>query len=853
MGRIYYYSMIAVCAVFLTGCFSGFESSPPSELDGSSVFANDRYKISIDLPEGTLFRQGDRIILISTFSGPQDIVLRYDWQKQNADQSWRNLNLNSSTLMFLDLQSEDAGSYRVQVSFTLERYGEVTIYSNPVNIALDAQDPTPDPDAGYFQVIIAGGSQVFLDNVSDRASINISDLAAYNFEAVFPGLTFDAIRYSFSTGHSRTEQYSPYAACGDASGVFRDCVRDQGITGIYELTASAMLNGAVVSSIKVNVTHQPTTTPPPPSADCGNLANGSSESRTMYQTDVVQAPSICVSEVQTRTCGNGTLSAWSPNNYTFSSCSVRPSSGGGGGGGYDPTVGWTQIPTTSSTQLNYVSSRSGNDSNSGTMQSPLATFGAAFSRLSDGGTQGMVLLRNDEQFLNSDAFMKPDGTAAAPHVIAGYGSGTCPRMDDTFFRSHHGSGNSDGTLNLAIIGLCFHATQKDPSSSNFNVNTSESSGIGLIATLDNILIEGVNVRYGYINLQNNPNNVTVRRSVITDNYSTTGHSQGMYTNALNGFLLEESILDHNGWLIQQASRGANEKAGGQATMFNHNTYYTNARNVTMRNNVFMRPSSIQNKFTSNSNTGSDVINSENVTVEDNFYYDGEVMISAGGNTDHGTGPRFKNYRINNNVFTEAGTSRPTNRVLSWGIDVNDWDGGEVRNNILTNFVPGNSWYVNLKGHTSNVTVDGNILYNGNSRAFGSGGLLRITAQVRNLTVTNNHIQAPNSDEVLISLDPASVGQVRFSGNVYYSADPRPFRIGSTRLTFDEWRQRTGDTSEFRRISYPNPGRTFSGYASTQGMTLNQVYSHVRTLSKNNWETKISADAINKYFRAGFGR
>jgi len=57
-------------------------------------------------------------------------------------------------------------------------------------------------------------------------------------------------------------------------------------------------------------------------ADCGGTAHGGVESRLRYKDGSVAFGSICVSEMQTRVCSNGTFSTWS-GNYENYACSVQ--------------------------------------------------------------------------------------------------------------------------------------------------------------------------------------------------------------------------------------------------------------------------------------------------------------------------------------------------------------------------------------------------------------------------------------------------------------------------------------------------------------------------------------------------
>jgi hypothetical protein len=61
--------------------------------------------------------------------------------------------------------------------------------------------------------------------------------------------------------------------------------------------------------------------PNPSLASCQGVAHGATETRTMFQNASVPAGSLCVSEVQTRTCNNGSFSAFS-GSFAAASCAV---------------------------------------------------------------------------------------------------------------------------------------------------------------------------------------------------------------------------------------------------------------------------------------------------------------------------------------------------------------------------------------------------------------------------------------------------------------------------------------------------------------------------------------------------
>lgn len=57
-------------------------------------------------------------------------------------------------------------------------------------------------------------------------------------------------------------------------------------------------------------------------ASCDNIAHGGSQSRIMYSQATVEYGQSCTSQAQTRTCDNGTFTAWS-GNFQFDNCIVE--------------------------------------------------------------------------------------------------------------------------------------------------------------------------------------------------------------------------------------------------------------------------------------------------------------------------------------------------------------------------------------------------------------------------------------------------------------------------------------------------------------------------------------------------
>jgi len=191
------------------------------------------------------------------------------------------------------------------------------------------------------------------------------------------------------------------------------------------------------------------------------------------------------------------------------------------------------------------------------------------------------------------------------------------------------------------------------------------------------------------------NNISLINNQILNAYSfpDKGHSQGFYGEGINGLTILGNIFDHNGW---------NESFDDNATIFNHNIYLSDCNNILIEENYIENASSIGLKFAS---SGSD--KSNNIQVINNKFFFGEVGISMGGNAK---GPnRFVNILIESNSFDEIGSTQPTHRSLSWGIDAFDIKDGIIKDNKFFN-TPNfdNTFLVRLGSDNNNVTEKNNV-------------------------------------------------------------------------------------------------------------------------------------------------
>ena len=425
--------------------------------------------------------------------------------------------------------------------------------------------------------------------------------------------------------------------------------------------------------------------------------------------------------------------------------------------------------------------------------------------------------------------------------------------------------------NVAITGIRFWAHTRDTEGPYF-VSYEGSQGFGFFSRdigdprqVRDILIEDCHFHSytnnslvsHYSNGGETLTNFIMRRSIISGNYSINSHSQGLGFGSgsqplLPAILLEENLFDHNGWRVQRYAEVQNDRTDGQATMYNHNTYFSSASGIIFNRNIFMRASSMGNKWTSISPGAS-----EGIVLDNNLYIDGEIGISMGGNT---LGPlRFKNIVIRDNVFTDIGRSRPTNRNLSWGLEVKDWDNGLVHKNLFVNQSSSdvaNTYGLQMDAETSmrEVVISSNTI--ANLYAENNASTLRLLNgnNVENVHIVDMTIHS-NVSNPAVKLNSRGY---TFSGtNHYYtqSIHEARFQVAGSSTDLVGWKKTTGDIgATLGAPSFSEPNRTLETYIEllNLGTAYKDFINAVYEQSRSNWNPALTAGSINEWFRQGFG-
>ncbi len=453
-------------------------------------------------------------------------------------------------------------------------------------------------------------------------------------------------------------------------------------------------------------------------------------------------------------------------------------------------------------------------------------------------------------------------------VYASYGEGNRPELRTGFAP---GISNLQIT-NVIVSGIKFWAHVRDDEGPHFESFASGSPGFNFYnghgKPVLNVLIEDCffrsykgNVITGIIDAGRVPmEKIVLRRNIFSRNYSNSSHSQGLFYNGsgeTNGttVLLEGNVFDHNGWRIQRTTAGMTPD-DGQATFFNHNTYFANAKGVLFYGNIFLRGASIGTKWTANEGPDS----SRDIALIDNLYIDGEIGISIGGNA---TGPlRFKNIMISNNVFSNIGKSKPTNRTLSWGVDVKDWDGGEVKENLflhqkdteITNLF---AIRLNTESESRNIAITNNKVFGLTGKPKAKLELLKISGEgtASNITISSNYMY-DSGNTAVVSYNGES--GYTFSKNYYMSNNANGNWFYSdkmkTSLDIEGWRSNFENDAElFELSSWPEPTRDVDTYINMlgKGNSIDDFIILLYEQSRNNWNPNLTAPFVNRWIRQGF--
>jgi hypothetical protein len=360
--------------------------------------------------------------------------------------------------------------------------------------------------------------------------------------------------------------------------------------------------------------------------------------------------------------------------------------------------GWTHVVPAPNTQIIYVSSSTGNDSNSGTEAAPVKTIEQAKSMFTSDHPAWLLLKAGDTFYETFGNWEWPGTSADTPSIIGSYGTGARPvvKSGATAALLFTGGLTVPEASHIYVMGLDFYANVRDPSSPDFSDPTSTPDGITMMRGGTDLLIENCRFRFYATNLviqgYDAPlSNFTLRRSVITDAYVPLADSQGIYMYNVRGWTIEENVFDHNGWNATVA--------GAEPTIYNHNLYIDSVNpGGTVRNNIVAN------------GAASGIMDRAGGIVTDNLVVNNPVSIIVGNSYDIAT----EATQVLNNVIL-AGSDILSNPIQwrGYGIDVNPTNASTlVQGNIIANAnSAGPAFGISFSSGGTNYTATGNVIYN----------------------------------------------------------------------------------------------------------------------------------------------
>ncbi len=493
--------------------------------------------------------------------------------------------------------------------------------------------------------------------------------------------------------------------------------------------------------------------------------------------------------------------------------------------------GYTTFGPSADTQIWYVSDSLGSDFNPGTQAQPFKTVSKGKSQLRDGKPDWLLLKRGDtfnEVFGN---WTRSGRAADEPMLLGAWGSGSDRPTLRTNGLDADGITLAGGTTAqlryLAIQGLRF--------TDNTHNGTEDKYGIRLQRPGTGFYIEDVqvdNFKDGIVIGQEKPNpgvnNVTIRRSLIIDNWQkrSGGHSQGLYASGTtNGLTIEENVFDHNGW-----KEGV---AGAEKTQFNHNMYINyGAQNVVIRNNISTRAS-----LRGILSRGGGIITG-NVTARNAQGIEtwGNATISNNVVLENGDIPNFPQgfgIQVVNQSTTPGGHATITDNIIA-----HDWS------NFTYNVFGIRVWY-----GMDSAEVKNNITYDWRRPYFysNSGSV--------DVDVHNNQFQIDDDFHgVVVHNGPTGANNFSYHDNTYYSPRAQPFWYGTQFKTFSSWQFDPGDSgSTVQRKNYLDPNRELGAYNQFLGggNSFDAFIANARLMSRANYNPNYTAAPVISFIRQGF--
>lgn len=469
--------------------------------------------------------------------------------------------------------------------------------------------------------------------------------------------------------------------------------------------------------------------------------------------------------------------------------------------------GFTQFVPASDTQRVYVSSSQGADANDGLDPSrPVRSLARGYSLIRNGSADWLLLKSGDTWHETFGAFTKNGRSNAERLLIGSYGTGDRPKLLTGVSPAIYSNNtNSQGALagsNVIISDLDMYMDQND--------GTQQNGAVMFFNKHAHILIENcrmTNYSVGIVVQEANQDPLIARTSDLKVRYVVVngtvhygdGHSQGMFLGNIDGMVLENNA-------ILRASLG-------QETKFSHAVYaHELSGPMTVRNNIFSSPHS-----------AGDLMIRPGGVVEGNVGLRNSIHLTVGASEVSPTNDNI----VRNNLAVESRDSGGDARV-AYAFSLGSLGGGIVEGNLAVGASSGTETITAMDiSNINNVTFTKNVVYHWMSNPVGWSTGFSVYHCSGATSFTNNMILEAGARVIgdMPGCAPSYSNNI-FRGRDFAGAEP----------------------------SLPNTNVSIEGFAASVGVpaTLDSLLNAIAEQRRGSYRSDLSAQAINNYFRQGFG-
>ncbi len=503
--------------------------------------------------------------------------------------------------------------------------------------------------------------------------------------------------------------------------------------------------------------------------------------------------------------------------------------------------GWTALTPSADSRRVFVSSSSGDDFRDGLSErTAKRTLGSAIALLRHGHPDWLLLKRGDTWSESLGHWKRSGRSPDEPMVVTGYGEGEArPRLltgaDNGLITL--AAGDSPARIDhLAIVGLHMHA--------NTYRGAASPSAVSWMSTTENLLIEdcyfeGYEVDVRIAEAGGRKRNVRIRRNVIVDAFATAGVvGHGLYLATCDNLLLEENLIDHNGF--NPAVEGATP------SIFRHGVYIQSGvdgcSNVLVRGNIV-----------SNSASHGVQLRPGGVAL-DNLFLNNPIALLLGGGVELQQGGALA---VAHHNVVMGGRDIDAENPRGWGLGGENLAAATFSENVIAFGVGGLAVPIELGGNAPGVGVRATWLRDNLVHDWGGTTILAGAAgRCGPLWFERNVLRNSRSDEPLLSLRGDGVLAALHARHNRFDGRGPAVVCGGEVLTPEAWRAASGDEAP-DSASSPAPAKlpTIEAYMASLGESggAAEFTLAARRQSKARWDPRFTAAAVNAFVRAGFGR